>query len=125
MQRTLLARQGSDIVRQVEKGRLRPFRGQSGFTLIEVVVAVAILAAIGVTFIGAIDTGYGSVQILDEKTQAEALIRSQLDDNCSTVEEIVGDNVTTIQEITVTVFRTGGEGDRPVFSVACYKSKVE
>ncbi len=159
MKRTLLARQGSDIVGQVEKGRLRPFRGQSGFTLIEVVVAVAILAAIGVTFIGAIDTGYRSVRILDEKTQAEALIRSQLDDikvspyldsgnytvtvtlppqysmtinveppqqigvNRTPLEELVGYPVTTIQEITVSVFRTGNDGDRPVLSVGAYKVK--
>ncbi len=124
-------------------------------------MAVAILAAIGVTFIGATDTGYRSVRILDEKTQAEALIRSQLDDikvspyqdsgnytvtvtlppqysmsikvtaptqigtadNSTTLEELVGYPVTTIQEITVSVFRTGSDGDRPVLSVGAYKVK--
>ncbi|MBA7473867.1 hypothetical protein ES707_09212 [subsurface metagenome] len=148
-------------MRQLWKVRFRPFRRQSAFTLIEVLVAVAIFAAIGVTFISAINTGYGSVRILDEKTQAEALIRSQLDDikastyqdsgnytvtvtlppqysmsinvtaprcigtadNCTSLEELMGEPVTTIQEITVSVFRTGSDGDRPVLSVGTYKVK--
>ena len=148
-------------MRQLWKVRFRPIRRQSAFTPIEVLVAVAILAAIGVTFINAINTGYGSVRILDEKTQAEALIRSQLDDikastyqdsgnytvtvtlppqysmsinvtaprcigtadNCTSLEELMGEPVTTIQEITVSVFRTGSDGDRPVLSVGTYKVK--
>ncbi len=146
-------------MRWLGKERLRFLRGQKGFTLIETIVAVAILAAIGVTFISAIDTGYGSIRILDEKTQAEALIRSQLDDIKASpyqdtgvypvtvtlpfqysmtinvvppqqigldripLEELVGEPVTTIQEITVSVFRTGNDGDRPVLSVGAYKVK--
>jgi len=151
-------------MRWLLKGKIKLFRGQMGFTLIEVLAAVAILAAIGVAFIAAMNTAHRGVGLLHEQSWAEALARSQLEgiknspydesgeypvtvdlpyqygmsinvgtptcvegvgDNCSTVEEIVGDNVTTIQEIMVSVFRTGGEGDRPVFSVACYRSKVE
>jgi len=120
---------------------------------------VAILAAIGVTFISAMNTGYGGVRILDEKTQAEALIRSQLGDIKASsyqdtgvypvtvtlppqysmtisveppqqigldripLEDLVDEPVTTIQEITVSVFRTGNDGDRPVLSVGAYKVK--
>ena len=152
---------GVAIVRWLVRANSKLFRGQTGFTLIEVLVAVAILAAIGVTFIRAIDVGYRNVRIQDEKTQAEALIRSQLDDikvspyldsgnytvtvtlppqysmtinvespqqigtadNNTTLDYLVGYSVTTIQEITVSVFRTGNGGDRPVLSVGTYKVK--
>ncbi|MFC1916189.1 prepilin-type N-terminal cleavage/methylation domain-containing protein [Chloroflexota bacterium] len=148
-------------MRQFWQVRFRPFRRQWGFTLVEVLLAVAIFAAIGVTFISAIGTGYRSVRILDEKTQAEALIRSQLDDikaspyqdsgnytvtvnlpptysmsikvtapmsigtadNYTSLEELMGGPVTTIQEITVSVFRPGNGEDRPVLSIATYKVK--
>ena len=130
-----------------------------GFSLIEVLVAVAIISAIGVTFIRAIDTSNRGIGILDEQTQAEALIRSQLDaiklspylesgnytvtvdlppqysmsinvtaptqigtaDNYTPLEELMGEPITTIQEITILVSRTGIDGDRPVLSIGTYK----
>ena len=135
-------------MRWLEKCRFRPLRGQGGLTLIEVVVAVAILGAIGVTFISAIGAGYKSVTLVDEKTQAEALIRSQLDDIEASDYEITGvypvtvdvpyqysvsidvqvldtetcfddGNCDTLQMITVVVSRPGGT----VKSVSTYKVK--
>ncbi len=137
-------------------------RFQYGFNLIEVLVAVAILSAIGVVFIASMTTANKSVAIFDEKTQAEALIRSQLDqikispyldsgnytvtvtlplqysmtintepptcigpssDNCTDIETLYGSNITTIQEITVSVFRTGSGEDQHVLSIGTYKVK--
>jgi len=136
---------------------LRLPQGQAGISLVETIVAVAILGAIGVTFIAAMSTAYKGVGILDEQQQAEALARSQLEDikdspyqdsgvypvtvdlptqysmtitvtpptqigtldDNTPLEELLGVPVTTIQEITVSVYH----GDKPVLSVACYKVK--
>jgi prepilin-type N-terminal cleavage/methylation domain-containing protein len=135
-------------MRWLLKGKFKLFRGQTGFTLIEVTFAVGILAVIGVVFIGSLNTAYRSVGVLDEQTQAEALARSQMEDiKDSTyndsgnytvtvdlppqysisidveVPTIVSANTTTLQEITVSVSRPTGEGDRPIFSVSTYKVK--
>jgi len=59
---------------------LRLPRGQAGISLIETLVAVAILGAIGVTYMTAMSTAYRSVGIVDEQQQAETLARSQLED---------------------------------------------
>jgi len=156
-------------MRQLWQVRFRLFRRQSAFTFIEILVAVGILAAIGVVFIGSVNAANRGVGVLDEKTQAKALAHSQLEqikslpypgaepfygtdvypvtyslppqysmvisvvpptcigeaDNCTPLEELLGSSVTTIQQITVSVFRTGSETDRPIFSLSCYKSKVE
>ncbi len=56
------------------KGRLRFLRGQRGFTLIEVLVAAAILAAIGVGLLNALDTNAKATRTLDEKVVAVNLI---------------------------------------------------
>jgi hypothetical protein len=44
-------------------------------------------------------------------------------DNYTSLEELMGEPVTTIQEITVSVFRTGNGGGRPVMSAGTYKVK--
>ena len=49
------------------RGRFRLLRREKGFTLIETLVAVAILAAIGVVFLRAIDTNSRASRILDEQ----------------------------------------------------------
>jgi len=134
-------------------------RSQYGFNLIEVLVAVAILGAIGVVFIAAMTTANRSLGVLDEKTQAEALIRSQLDGiklapyldagnyavtvtlppqysmtinvespqkigiNQTPLDVLEGYPVTTLQEITVSIFRAGDGADRFVLSIGTYKVK--
>ncbi len=55
-------------MRWLGKGRLRFLRGQTGFTLFEVLIAVGILGFIGAGLAMAIDTSYGSVAVLDQKT---------------------------------------------------------
>ena len=129
------------------------------------------MAAIGVAFVASMNAAHKGVGVLDEKTQAEALARSQLEqiknapypedptaqgtdvylvtvdlpsqysmvinvlrpqcigeaDNCTPLEELLPEevNVKYIQEIKISVFRAGSEADRPVYSLSCYKSKVE
>jgi len=60
-------------MRWLEKGKLRFLRGQRGFTLIEVLVAAAILAAIGVGLLNALDTNAKATRQLDEKVVATNL----------------------------------------------------
>ncbi len=54
----------------LRKGRFRFLRRQRGFTLIEIVVALGILAAIGVGLLRALDTNSRAVRTLDERVVA-------------------------------------------------------
>jgi len=60
-------------MRWLGKGRFRFLRGQRGFTLIETVLAVAILVAIGVGLLTALDTNAKATRTLDEKVVATNL----------------------------------------------------
>ena len=60
-------------MRWLGKERLRFLRGQRGFTLIEVLVAAAILAVIGVGLLNALDTNAKATRQLDEKVVATNL----------------------------------------------------
>jgi len=60
-------------MRWLGKGKLRFLRGQRGFTLIEVLVAAAILAVIGVVLLNALDTNAKATRQLDEKVVATNL----------------------------------------------------
>jgi len=142
------------LLEKLNKRKINPFWRQTGFTLLETLIGLGILAVIGVAFITAIDTAYKNVGLLEEQTQAEALIRSQLDDikaspyqdsgvypgtvtplpqysvNISVVTLdtptcVEDGNCNTLQEVTGSVYRTTGQGtDKPVLSVKTYKAKT-
>ncbi len=67
------------IMRWLGKERFRFLRGQKGFTLIEALVAAAILAAIGVGLLNALDTNAKATRQLDEKVVATNLATAYLE----------------------------------------------
>ena len=132
-------------------GRLtfRFLHRQRGISLIEALVAASILAAIGAVFMTAMYTGYRGVGILDEQQQAEALVRSQIEDIKGSSYQDTGvypvtvelqsqysmdisvealntptceedNNCNTLQKITVSIHH----GNKPVLAVSCYKAKL-
>ncbi len=66
-------------MRWLGKERFRFLRGQRGLTLIEVLVAVAILAVIGVGLLNALDTNAKATRQLDEKVVATNLATAYLE----------------------------------------------
>jgi len=66
-------------MRWLGKGRLRFLRGQRGLTLIEVLVAAAILAVIGVVLLNALDTNAKATRTLDEKVVATNLATAYIE----------------------------------------------
>jgi len=54
-------------------------RGQKGFSLVEILVSVAILAVVGVAFLSALSTGYLALVLADEDTMAESLTRTEFE----------------------------------------------
>jgi len=58
----------------------RAFRGRSrGFTLIEVLLAIALLGVIAIAFMSALSTASTVLIIADERTTAESLARRQME----------------------------------------------
>ena len=57
----------------------RILRGQKGVSLVETVVALAILAAIGVTFLSGLATTSRAVALVDEQATAESIAWSQME----------------------------------------------
>jgi prepilin-type N-terminal cleavage/methylation domain-containing protein len=53
--------------------------GQKGMTLIEVLIAIAILGMIAVPFLTALSTSSRGIIIADERTTAESLVRSEIE----------------------------------------------
>jgi len=54
-------------------------KNEKGFTLIEVLVALAVLGVIGAAFLGSLATASNAIFIADEKATAESLARSQME----------------------------------------------
>ena len=58
---------------------MRLITGQKGLTLIEVLIAIAILALIAVPFLTALSTSSRGIIIADERTTAESIVRSEME----------------------------------------------
>ena len=54
-------------------------RNGSGFTLLEVLIAAAIFAVVGVTFVSALATNFKVLFIADQRTTAESLAKAQME----------------------------------------------
>ena len=66
-------------MRRLGKDRFRLFRGQKGISLIETVIALAILGLIGVAFLNGLTTTSRAVAMSQERVTAESLAKSQLE----------------------------------------------
>ena len=54
-------------------------RNEKGFTLIEVIIAMALLGIIAIAFLGGLATASKAIIIADERATAESLARSQME----------------------------------------------
>jgi len=66
-------------VRRLIRGMFALLRGQKGMTLIDTLVALGILGAIGIAFMNALSTGSRTSGLLDNVAMAEKLVRNQLE----------------------------------------------
>jgi prepilin-type N-terminal cleavage/methylation domain-containing protein len=104
-------------------------RGERGFTLVEVLVAVAILSVIGVAFLSALSTGYIALVLADEQTMSESLTRTEFENirstpypivlrdpveggegNCDAHRDVLGD----LYDVDIEVEELDPEQERPV-----------
>jgi len=57
----------------------RQMKSEKGFSLIETLIALALLGMIGVGFLGGLATTFTAVMVSQERTVAESLAKSQLE----------------------------------------------
>jgi prepilin-type N-terminal cleavage/methylation domain-containing protein len=131
-----------------KRRRTLPGRGQKGFALIELLVAVAIFGVVSVSFLTAMVAAYHGALVAHDQTMAQSLVSTALEnvrsaayplatssDNVSTISnyEVVihADNVTTTYQITnnasntqlITVTVRYAASQRTIFSVTNLKVK--
>jgi prepilin-type N-terminal cleavage/methylation domain-containing protein len=115
--------------------------GQRGFTLLEILVAVAIVGVIAVAFLSALTSGYLALVLADENTVAESLTRSEMERVRDSEYPAVSDNRTVLgyevrrltefipvsgegmplmQQIRVEVYH--GDGGQPLLVTWSYKA---
>ncbi len=58
---------------------VRLMKSEKGFSLIEVIIAIALLGIIGTAFLGALATASKAMFVSDERATAESLARSQME----------------------------------------------
>jgi len=66
-------------MRRLGKGRFRFFRGQRGVSLVEALIAVAILAMVGIAFLQGLTATSRAVMLCQERVAAESLATSQIE----------------------------------------------
>jgi prepilin-type N-terminal cleavage/methylation domain-containing protein len=57
----------------------RSMRAQKGFTLLEVIIAIALLGVVAVAILSGLSTGSRAILVADERATAESLARSQME----------------------------------------------
>ena len=58
---------------------LRMMRNEKGLSLLEVIIALALLGLVGLAFLGALSTASKAVIVTDERATAESLARTELE----------------------------------------------
>ena len=58
---------------------MRLLRNEKGFTLVEVIIALAVLSIIGVAILGSLSGASKALFVADERVTAESLARSQME----------------------------------------------
>jgi prepilin-type N-terminal cleavage/methylation domain-containing protein len=61
------------------RGFLRAIKGEKGFNLMEVALAMALLGIVAVAYLGAMATGSRAIFIADERATAESVARTQME----------------------------------------------